>query len=85
MMAMNFKITKFVANQEKIVSLIEKQDHRVNLEKFDSIMSAEFVDHFDSNFPMDLMDDINKLEHLLKNHYYYKLIVKIKKFSFIFS
>lgn len=65
-----------MANREQIKHFIEHSNFKHKMEQFGStILKTQFKDHFDSNFPMNLKEDVNKLEELLKDKKYYKLLI----------
>jgi len=72
-------------NQEKIIGLIEKQEQKVVMLQFGGTMTEELEDHFTSNFPLQSLDKISKLEELLATQQYYKLLVRKSVFIILFS
>jgi len=72
---MNSRVTKSLINQDKIISLIEKQNRKTLSEKLVDKVSSEFENYFTFNFPLRTLDDVIELENLLIEKQYYKLLV----------
>lgn len=72
---MNSRVTRSLINQDKIISLIEKQNRKTLAEKLVDKVSSEFENHFTLNFPLRTLDDLIELEKLLIEKQYYKLLV----------
>ncbi|KAE9527889.1 hypothetical protein AGLY_012713 [Aphis glycines] len=78
----NLKITRSLANQEKIFNLIEELNRKTLAEKYvNNKVMAEFEDNFISNFPLKTFDDVLELEKLLIEKQNYKLL-KTKLLSY---
>eukprot|EP00102_Acyrthosiphon_pisum_P023550 XP_016660760.1 PREDICTED: uncharacterized protein LOC107884012 isoform X2 [Acyrthosiphon pisum] len=72
---MNSRVTRSLINQDKIISLIEKQNRKTLAEKLiDCKVASEFENHFTLYFPLKTLDDVIELEKLLIEKQYYKLL-----------
>lgn len=74
---MNSRVTRSLINQDKMISLIEKQNRKMSAEKLqvDKMTSKLFENHITLNFPLRTLDDVVELEKLLIEKQYYKLLV----------
>jgi len=75
---MNSRVTRSLINQDKIISLIEKQNRKTLSKKLvDCKVASEFENHFTLNFPLRTLDDVVELEKLLIEKQYFKRLVSI--------